>query len=208
MKKVLFTLLLVLQFLVSCTNSVVNHDNHTSSSYDLIQPQNGIYAITKKNVGEKELTNNFYEKVTTENNKIIKIERFDKKGILTDELSTSAITQFEYNLNGTVHFVKYFNKKNKPSSDKIFGYASIEYIYDELGRVRMEIYRDKNFKFLKVPKDDKGNIAKVDFLSPVLTYEYLNNELKIKALDQKFNLLKEVIGNKPCVPFIDCGNFE
>ncbi len=207
MKKVIYTILFAFLFIVSCT-SCVNNNNQASLSYNLIQPQNGIYAITKKNVGKKELTNNYYEKVTSENNKVIEIERFDKRGNLTDELSTSAITKFEYNLNGTVHFVKYYDKYNNPAPDKKFGFASIEYIYDELGRVRMEIYRDKNFKFLDVPKDDKGNIAKVDFISPVLTYEYLDNELKIKALDQNFNLLKEVVGNKPCIPFIDCGNYE
>ena len=72
----------------------------------------------------------------------------------------------------------------------------------------MEIYRDENYKFLNVPRDDSGNIAKIDFLAPVLTYEYLGDALKIKALDQNFNLLKEVVGDKPCVPFIDCGNGE
>jgi hypothetical protein len=207
MKITKIALLFYLLFCVGCTKSI-NQNSGLPATYNIIQPQNGIYVILKKGVSKKELLDNFYEKIISENNKPIKIERFDKVGKLTDELSTSAITKFEYNSDGKVHYVKYYNKHSKPAPDKTFGFASIEYIYDELGRVRMEIYRDENFKFLKIPKDEKGNFAKVDFLSPVLTYEYLDNGIKIKALDQNFNLLKEVIGEKPCVPFIDCGNFE
>lgn len=197
--------LLAIIVTISCTQK---YDDNLTIKYNLIQPQNGIYVILDKDVNEKELKNNFYEKITSENNHPTKIERFNPSGKLTDELSTSAITVFEYAENGNVKFVKYFNKNSKPAADKKFGFASIEYIYDEFDRVRMEIYRDENFKFLKVPRDDSGNIAKIDFLSPVLTYEYLGDVLKIKALDQNFNLLKEVVGDKPCVPFIDCGNDE
>ena len=197
--------LLAIIVTISCTQK---YDDNLTIKYNLIQPQNGIYVILQKDVNEKELKNNFYEKITSENTHPTKIERFNPSGKLTDELSTSAITVFEYAENGNVKFVKYFNKNSKPATDKKFGFASIEYIYDEFDRVRMEIYRDENFKFLKVPRDDSGNIAKIDFLSPVLTYEYLGDVLKIKALDQNFNLLKEVVGDKPCVPFIDCGNDE
>jgi len=69
----------------------------------------------------------------------------------------------------------------------------------------MEIYRDAESKFLEVPRNINGEIVKKDFLAPVLTYEYLDDKLRIKALDKNFNLLKEVVGDKPCVPFIDCG---
>ena len=70
----------------------------------------------------------------------------------------------------------------------------------------MEIYRDSKSRFLKVPCDMNGKIIKQDFLAPIITYQYLDDKLRIKAFDQNFNLLKEVIGNKPCIPFIDCGD--
>ena len=101
--------------------------------------------------------------------------------------------------------MRYFDKDGRKWEDDVFGYWSVEYIYDEKDRVRMEIYRDAESRFLEVPRDNSGNIAKINFLAPVLSYEYIDNKLRIKALDQNFNLLKEVLGDKPCIPFIDCG---
>lgn len=204
-----FLFLVTLLFLSGC-QKVDSTSNKISfeTKYNLIEPATGIYVVIKKDVDEREIKDNFYEKVYFKNNKPFKIERYNSSGNLTDDLSVSAITKFEYNSDGKVKYVKYFDKENKKAVDKKFGYWSIEYIYDEFGRVRMEIYRDANNKFLTVPRDNSGNIAKKDFLAPVLTYEYLGNQLRIKALDKNFNLLKEVLGDKPCVPFIDCGENE
>jgi len=205
-KYLLLSMLFILLF-SSCIKEVKKTtDNNVK--YNLIEPGNGIYAIVEKDVAEDKLENNFYEKVYFDKKLLVKIERYNKSSELTDELSVAAITMFEYGSDKKVKRLKYFNSKNQKAVDEDFGYHSIEYIYDELGRVRMEIYRNAKSQFLKVPRDDSGNIAKVDFLSPVLTYEYVGDKLKIKALDQNFNLLKEVVGDKPCVPFIDCGENE
>jgi len=202
--KHLLLLIILISLLSGCIKEVKKTtDNNVK--YNLIEPGNGIYAVVEKDVSEEKLENTFYEKVYFDEKKLIKIERYNKSSELTDELSVAAITTFEYNSENKVKQVKYFNSQNQKSVDEDFGYHSIEYIYDEVGRVRMEIYRNANYEFLKVPRDDSGNIAKVDFLSPVLTYEYIGDKLRIKALDQNFNLLKEVVGDKPCVPFIDCG---
>lgn len=199
------SVLILSLMLISCISKTNNSEITESIQYNLIQPGNGIYMITKKNVEEKQ-TNNFdYEKIYYEKKNIVKIERHDKKGNLTDDFSVSAITIFEYDPSGNVKFIKYFDKNNTPAEDDIFGYWSIEYIYDELNRVKMEIYRDAKSKFLTVPRDNSGEIAKVNFISPVLTYEYIGDQIRIKALDKNFNLLKEVYGDKPCIPFIDCG---
>ncbi|MEE9431000.1 MAG: hypothetical protein V3V16_08175 [Melioribacteraceae bacterium] len=205
--KTLLLTLLFISLLTACIKEVKKTtDNNVQ--YNLIEPGNGIYAIIEKKVTEEKLKNNFYEKIYFDKTLPIRIERYDKSSKLTDKLSVAAITKFEYNSDKKVKRVKYFDSQNKKAVDEEFGYHSIEYIYDELGRVRMEIYRDADSRFLEVPRDDSGNIAKVDFLSPVLTYEYVGDKLKIKALDQNFNLLKEVVGDKPCVPFIDCGENE
>ncbi|MFZ1289311.1 MAG: hypothetical protein WAR79_04445 [Melioribacteraceae bacterium] len=197
-----FLTIILAAFLISSCNS---SKEKIILKYNLVTPQNNIYVITQKDVSENEIKNNIYEKVSFHSNKPIRIERCDKNGKLTDDLFVSAITAFEYSKDGNVKFVKYFDKNLNPSPDKKFGFASIEYVYDELNRVRMEIYRDKNFKLLQVPIDNSGNFAKVDFLSPILVYEYFDFQIKIKALDQNFNLLKEVVGEKPCIPFVDCG---
>lgn len=60
-------------------------------------------------------------------------------------------------------------------------------------------------EFLKLPPHYQNNITLQNFLSPILTYEYKNNKVFVKAFDENFNLLKETEGNKPCIPFIDCG---
>lgn len=197
---------LIILFSIILINSCNSSNEKYIVKYNLIEPQNNIYAVIKNDVTENETKNNFYEKITQQNNKPIRIERCDKNGKLTNNLFVSAITTFEYSKNGNTKFVKYFDKYKKTSHDKKFGYASIEYIYDELNRVQMEIYRDKNYKLLQIPVDALGNITKVDFLSPILVYEYFDFQVRIKAFDQNFNLLKEVVGEKPCIPFIDCGD--
>jgi len=173
-----------------------------------VRPGNGIYVITEKNVDKERIINNNYEAVYYDSDKIMKIERYDQNGKLSDKFSVAAISSFDYDGNGNVKFLKYYDKEGNKSEDEVFGYWSIEYIYDELNRVRMEIYRDANSKFLEVPRDNSVNIAKINFISPVLTYEYIDDKLKINALDNNFNLLKEVLGDKPCVPFVDCGETD
>jgi hypothetical protein len=199
------SILIFILLLTSCISETNNSEVKERIQYNLIQPGNGIYVITKKNVEEKQTSNFDFEKVYYENDKKVKIQRYNKKGNLSDDFSVAAVTKFEYDPNGNVKFIKYFDKNNTPAEDDLFGYWSIEYIYDEQNRVRMEIYRDAENKFLTVPRDNSGKIAKINFISPVLTYEYLGDQLKIKALDKNFNLLKEVYGDKPCIPFIDCG---
>lgn len=199
------SILLILFMLTNCAPKSNNSEIKNRIQYNLIQPENGIYVITEKNVEEKQTGNFDYEKVYYENDKTVKIERYNKKGNLTDNFSVAAITNFEYDPNGNVKFIKYYDKNNSPAEDDLFGYWSIEYVYDEQNRVKMEIYRDAESKFLTVPRDNSGEIAKINFISPVLTYEYIGDRIKIKALDKNFNLLKEVYGDKPCIPFIDCG---
>ena len=199
--------LLLLAFIFTVSSCSIDEKNNSNSSvkYNIIEPGNGIYAIIEKNVNKSKTDNKNFETVYYQNNKIVRIERYNSAGILTDEFAVAAVTVLEYNTQGNVKYLKYFDKNGNHSEDEVFGYWSIEYIYDEQNKVRMEIYRDKDSKFLEVPRDNSGNIAKVNFLSPILTYEYSDDKLIIKALDQNFNLLKEVYGEKPCVPFIDCG---
>lgn len=208
MKKteILLLNLLFLIFLSSCIKqNGTSYTRNNNVVYNIIKPGNGIYAIIKKNVPENEVKNKPYEKKYFKENKIVKIERYNAKGKLTDNFSVPAITKFEYDSDNHIKFVRYFNKENQRAIDNNFGYWSIEYIYDEQDRVVMEIYRDSKSRFLKVPRDMNGKIIKQDFLAPIITYQYLDDKLRIKAFDQNFNLLKEVIGNKPCIPFIDCG---
>ena len=198
---------LILLISIQCTQKELG-DTNDQVKYNIIEPGNGIYAIVEKDVNKNKTINSNFETVYYDDENIVKIERYNKSGKLTDEFDVAAVTQLEYNLDGNVKYLKYFDKNGNKSADEIFGYWSVEYVYDEQHRVRMEIYRDANSKFLEVPRDNTGDIAKVNFLSPVLTYEYIDNKLKIKALDQNFNLLKEVYGDKPCVPFIDCGEIN
>lgn len=208
MIRILFTVIIISVYLTGCNVDYNNdHEEKSKVIYNIIEPGNGIYVVRKKNVKKSQLDKENYETIFYADNKVSKIERYNN-GNLSDEFSVAAITKFEYNSDGQLKQLKYFDKNDIASEDEIFGYSSIEYIYDEKDRVRMEIYRDKNNKFLEVPVDNYGNIAKVNFISPILTYEYIDDKLKIKALDKNFNLLKEMIGDKPCIPFIDCGENE
>lgn len=209
MIKIITISILAVLAIIGCQTATQNESNKNEMvKYNLIEPGNGIYVITQKDVTKENTKNKSFEAVYYENELVTKIERYNNLGNLSDSLSVAAITKFEYNSDNKVKYLKYFDKNGNNSEDEIFGYWSVEYIYDNLGRVRMEIYRDAESKFLEVPRDNSGNIAKLNFLSPVLTYEYIDNKLKIKALDHNFNLLKEVLGDKPCVPFIDCGESD
>lgn len=198
-------ILLLIGFVFMSTGCEPKASEKNIVKYNLVKPGNGIYVVTEKNVGKEKINNSAHEKIYYNNNRIIKVERYDDNGSLTDNFSVSATTVFEYDSDNNVKMIKYFDKDGNKAEDELFGYWSIEYIYDEQSRVRMEIYRDADSKFLTVPRDNSGEIAKINFISPVLTYEYLDDKLKIKALDKNFNLLKEVFGDKPCIPFIDCG---
>ena len=191
--------------LLSCIEKSDSAENYDSIKYNLVEPGTDIYVIKEKNVAEDKTRNKNFEAVYFQGDRPVKIERYDESGKLTDAFSVSAVTKLEYDGEGRVKYLKYFDKNGTRWEDDVFGYWSIEYIYDENNRVRMEIYRDAESRFLEVPMDNSGTIAKINFLAPVLAYEYIGNKLKIKALDQNFNLLKEVYGDKPCIPFIDCG---
>lgn len=198
-------ILLLIGFVFLSTGCESENSENTIVKFNLVKPGNGIYVVTEKNVEKERINNSAHEKIYYNSNRIAKVERYGNNGNLTDDFSVAATTVFEYDSDNNVKMIKYFDKYGKKAEDELFGYWSIEYIYDEQGRVRMEIYRDADSKFLTVPRDNSGKIAKIDFISPVLTYEYVDDKLKIKALDKNFNLLKEVFGDKPCIPFIDCG---
>jgi len=209
MKRFILIIALFTVIIFACTEkSNTNELSKDEVIFNIIEPGNGIYVIAVKNVNQQELQNKNYEAIHKQNDRILKIERYNNKGNLSDDFSVAAVTKFEYDSNGHVKYLKYFNKDGKPGINSEFGYSSIEYIYDDQNRVIMEIYRDVNSKLLEIPRDNLGDIAKVNFLSPILAYEYVGDELKIKALDKNLNLLKEVYGDKPCVPFIDCGESE
>jgi uncharacterized protein YkuJ len=203
--KISFFLLLIF-LLSSCVEDQVNKKEY--KIYNLIEQGSGIYKITNKDVKPSEVKNNPHEEILYINDKIIRIERKNKYGNLTDDFSVPAITKFEYNSDDQVSEIAYFNKDHIRATHNLFRYHKIEYIYDDLNRVTIEIYKDVNSKFLDVPRDSLGNISKENFISPVLTYEYLEDQIRIKAFDKNFALLKEIIGDKPCIPFIDCGENE
>lgn len=203
-KNLLLTILIIM---TGCDfNPKTNISTDVKISYNLITPGDGIYAIIEKNISADKIEGNNYEKVYRNKNGIIKLERYNQNRELSDNFSVPAVTKFEYDSDSNVKYIKYYSSSGNPAENEIFGYWSVEYIYDELNRVRIEIYRDSNSEFLTVPRDQNGNIADIDFIAPFLTYEYLENDIKIKAFDQNFNLLKEIIGAKPCIPFIDCGD--
>lgn len=203
MKIKLSAIVMILILVFSCSDE--NTGNKVKAVYNLIKPSAGIYEVFAKNVDKDKIKGNFYEKQIFENNRLVKIERYNKKGDLTDGLFVPAITVFEYDKDGKVKFVRYLDKNGNAANTPQFGYSVIEYVYGPDGKVIMEIYRDKNFNLLNVPRDENGNIKNVDFISPVLVYLYNGNILKIKAFDKNFNLIKETEGDKPCIPFIDCG---
>lgn len=201
----LFSTLFIFILFNSCNNE---EKDEIKTQFNLITPSKVIYSVEKRNVSDKEIKNNYYEKCFYSMNKLIRIERYSPQNTLTDDLSVAAITKFEYDGLGNLRYISYYDKNKNRSNDKIFGYSSIEYVYDELERVKIEIYRDKKLEFLKLPPHYQNNITLQNFLAPILTYEYKNNEVFVKAFDENFNLLKETEGNKPCIPFIDCGENE
>lgn len=198
-------ILLFISLLSSCERSESNVNN-LKVVFNIVQPSAGIYAVVEKNVPESKTANQYFEKNTYVNGKLIKIERFGKSGKLTDSLFIPAITTFKYDSQNRVEYLRYYDKTRKVASHPKFNYSTVQYIYDEQERVILEIYRDKNNRLLTVPKDLDGKLLDNSFLPPVLAYVYTGGKTITKAFDKNFTFLKETTGKKPCIPFIDCGN--
>lgn len=209
MKILLFSVLTLL-VLISCTKEY-RHPNEenlgdTTVVYNLIETTATIYEVVKNDIPFEETKDHFYEKVFRVDTNIVKIEVFDDENELYDDPNYYAVKKYTYDDFGNIKFVKYFNKDGKRAEDPFGKYWLIEYIYDSEGRIILELYRDKSFNLVKVPRDEKGKIEEKDFIAPVLAYSYENGgRLLIKAFDENFNLLKEEYGSRPCIPFIDCG---
>ena len=209
MIKHLFTNAVFIILFASVLSSCGSEENKQSDLkvvFNILQPSAGIYAIVEKDVPNEKITNQYFEKNTYENNKLVKIERFDKSGKLTDSLFIPAVTTFKYDSQNRVVYLHYYDKNRKIASHPKFNYSTIEYIYDEKGRVILEIYRDKNNRLLTIPKDFDEKLLNNSFLPPVLAYVYTDGKTIIKAFDKNFTFLKETTGKKPCIPFIDCGD--
>ncbi len=209
MIKHLFTNAVFIILFASVLSSCGSEENKQSDLkvvFNILQPSADIYAIVEKDVPNTKTTNQYFEKNTFENNKLVKIERFDKSGKLTDSLFIPAVTTFKYDSQNRVVYLNYYDKNRKIASHPKFNYSTIEYIYDEKGRVILEIYRDKNNRLLTIPKDFDEKLLNNSFLPPVLAYVYTDGKTIIKAFDKNFTFLKETTGKKPCIPFIDCGD--
>jgi hypothetical protein len=176
----------------------------TNIKYNIIEPQTSIYKIIKSNVVFEETTGKYFEKRIFQNNDLVKIERYDDQENLTDGLNIPAVTVLEYNKNHKVRFVKYFNRFNKKAVDPKLNYWSKEIIYSNANTL-IEIFSDTTGSLLKLPKDKNEQI---NYIAPVIVYLNTAKGPLIKAFDSEFNLISEQFGEKPCIPFIDCGGNE
>lgn len=201
--KIAITLMIFSILLISCSES--NNSINEFEKYNLIESGSGIYSIIKKDVSKELLQNKSFEKLIYQDSLLIKIERYDSTGSLSDNFSVPAITEFTYNRDKMISTLTYFDRNRNKAKDELFGFHSIHYVYDNQKRVKAEFYKDIDGKFLHIPKNIDGDIAKINFIPPILTYEYVEDNIIIKAFDSNFNLLKETNGQKPCIPFIDCG---
>ncbi len=210
MKNLVLLILLTGLFFSSCTKEY-RHPNEinlgdTTAVYNLVEPTATLYEVLQKDVGIDETRDHFYEKIYLVDSSIVKIEVYDDDNELYDDSNYFAVKKYSYDDFGRVKFVKYYNKDGERAEDNFGNYWLIEYIYDDEGRIILELYRDKNFDLVKVPRNASGKIAEKDFIAPVLAYSYEDKDsLLIKAFDENFNLLKEEYGSRPCIPFIDCG---
>ncbi|MDX1700685.1 MAG: hypothetical protein R3250_08715, partial [Melioribacteraceae bacterium] len=162
MIKYTLTIMMLGLLLLGCEEDTIREiADQTTIEYNIIEPANGIYVIKNKDLSKSEVEGENYEAVYYNGDNIIRVERYDKDGKLTDDFFVAAVTSLEYDDSSRVKYLRYFDKDGKRWEDNTFGYWSIEYIYDENNQVRMEIYRDAESKFLEVPRDNKGNIAKV-----------------------------------------------
>lgn len=210
MKNLVFIFIAAGIIFSSCTKEY-RHPNEknlgdTTAVYNLVEPTATLYEILRNDVGIDETRKRFYEKVYLVDSSIVKIEVYNDYNELYDAPSYFSVKKYSYDDFGRVRFVKYFNKDGERAEDSFGRFWLIEYVYDNDGRIILELYRDKNFDLVKVPRSGDGKIADKDFIAPVLAYSYDSGDsLLIKAFDENFNLLKEEYGSRPCIPFIDCG---
>lgn len=195
-----YIVLLFLISLLGCTKSVPEKEE-SDVRYNLIQPLESIYKIVKSNVTSDEIPGKYFEKEYFLNRNLVKIERYDQNGQLTDELGTPAISVFEYDQDDNLKFFRYYNKFGRKAEDKKLKFWSKEIIRSSSSTV-IEFYSDTTGNLLTLPSESE---SQSNHIAPVIVYIETPEGTLIKAFDSEFNLLSEEYGEKPCIPFIDCG---
>ncbi len=196
MKYISFILIIFL----ACTKSVPEKEE-SDICYNIIIPHNSINRVVKTGVPPEEITGNFYEKEYYKKNKLVKVERYDSQNKLTDELNIPAVTVFSYSDEGKVKLIKYYDKQYRKTLENKLGYWSKEIVYSS-PKITIEFFSDTSGNLLVIPDDTS---ERIDHIAPVIVYIKTKEGTLIKAFDSKFNLISESFGEKPCIPFIDCG---
>jgi len=185
---------------LGCTKSVPEKDEN-NIRYNIVFPQYSINKVLESNVLPAKITGKCYEKEYYKNNKIVKIERYNKDNDLTDDLNVPAVTAFDYSDDGKLKLVRYYDKNNKKTLDAKLGYWSKEIVYSS-PKITIEFFSDTSGNLLMIPDNAS---ERIDHIAPVIVYIETGEGTLIKAFDSKFNLISESYGEKPCIPFIDCG---
>jgi len=202
MARIILTTIIALFAFQYCTKPVEQKKND-NVVFNIIEPTSTIYKIVNRDVSIEEISLKYYEKIISDNGRIVKVERYSPQGKLTDKLNIPAISVYDYNQDNLIISLRYFDQNNKPIKIQKFGYWAKEFIYEKDNRIKMVINRDVDRGIIEVPIDSidfKVN----NYNAPVLVYNYEKDSVIVKAFDSKFNLLKSFSGTAPCIPFIDC----
>lgn len=167
--------LLYFIILIVCSNSSNIYSQDTTVLYSLIKRTDSGFLMLKKNIRVSEIRNNFSLKYLYIDSTLRSISFLDSAGNLYDGTYSNALTIFEYD-NNVLKYKKMFDKSGRRVNDPFLGYSSIEFLYDNLGRIIKEIYREKNDSIIKY-------LPNIDFIPPFFEYVYLKDKCLRKWLD-------------------------
>jgi hypothetical protein len=184
--------ILALLFFVVIGNIFTSYSQSKVVRYSLLDISEGCLTVLKENVPKSKIKNHFYKKSTFIDSTLRNSSIYDNKGLLYDDTYSNAITIIEYE-NGLPKYEKLYDRYNQRIEDGFLGYWSIEFSFDNKGRIIQEIYRDKNNGLVKY-------VANIDFKPPYLEYEYTSNKCIRKWLDN--NRVVQYIDTCSC-PILD-----
>ena len=147
-------------FLVSCQED-------RAIRYDIISKTTSGYAILERNVNPSNTINNYYSKRIYKDSLLLRLEFFNNKSELTDNLYQNAITLFQYDEQKCLKRIENYNKNNEKYENEYLGYWSIEFFFNKNQRLIRKIYKDKHGDLTKFDSN-------LDIIAPIHEYKYEN----------------------------------
>jgi hypothetical protein len=167
--------------------------------YDLLTETDSEFEVNKLDVDSSEVVGNFFRIRVFDDKRLVKIEFRDKIGDLIDNIYTPAIIKYKYDIRKKISSIEFLDKNKQQSEDEFGGHCSIQYIYNNEGKILLEIFRNKKYNLINASENYSLNLQ-----GAIRRYLHLKDSIIRYDYDENMKLLKEFKNaSLPNIPFID-----